>query len=750
MQLEVWKDVLIIRGVPVDWLPFSERIKYNGKFKAHICSLSFQNLTYLSNILGQNIKPFFKKGYNKVEGLKQAYHDYKTSICNVNTVKTCKNLPYYPFKVPPLGDYQHRGVWFLMENPTAPLFADCGCLAGDTKIRFRRAGANCCMTIRDLYKSQEKTGSIHLRRGKTHTIEIKSFKEDVIGYHNAVTVLKKGNKKVVELLLENKSSIKATPDHEFLTREGWRRLDKLIPEQDFVMISADVKNKVLKVTDVKPAFSKVVSIKPAGHEDTYDLVCEDPYRNFVANGMVVHNCGKTYMTIVSTELQIKEGIIPSGGTLVCGKLATLETGWMDDIRKFSDLKASLVYSHSSYKRKEKLLKALDEPADIYITNHDTVRTIKDALVAKRFKKIIVDESTILKSYRGDGLSGGAFAKALCEVANESTHRVIMSGTPAPNGPEDLWGQFKFLDQWGFIFEPTYRDFKTKYMIEEEFGTYNTFTTFTFDGEQLPELKKKISEVAYQIRIRDHLLELPERTIQKRVVRMSPAQQGHYDAMHELLSTVIHDELVSVDEILARIIKLRQITGGFLIDQEGKAHPIEGATKIDALDDLLEEIGIFAKQPEKVVIYAQYRWEIETIETRYKDYGAVSVYGGNSSKKNLESIKRFIDDRDVRIIVLHPRSAAHGVTFTVSHYMVFYSISYSAEENYQCIKRIERAGQNHPMFVYYLLAEHSSYKERTLPTIDFAIYSVIIEKEKNQAVLIDQSKVNRSILKTYKN
>lgn len=38
---------------------------------------------------------------------------------------------------------------------------------------------------------------------------------------------------------------------------------------------------------------KIDSIEFVGQKRVYDIVCKDPYRNFVAGGVVVHNCGKS-------------------------------------------------------------------------------------------------------------------------------------------------------------------------------------------------------------------------------------------------------------------------------------------------------------------------------------------------------------------------------------------------------------------------------------------------------------------------
>jgi SNF2 family DNA or RNA helicase len=218
---------------------------------------------------------------------------------------------------------------------------------------------------------------------------------------------------------------------------------------------------------------------------------------------------------------------------------------------------------------------------------------------------------------------------------------------------------------------------------------------------------------------------------ERLVTMTEEQSVHYRELQDLLSTEIDGSLVSVQISLSKLGKLRQVTGGFLIDAAEEAHALPENPKVEMLDQLLnEEIS----PDHKVVIYCQFRWEIEMLAERYKDHGVGVVYGGGGTR-NLENIKRFIEDPSMRLCILHPKSAAHGITFVCAHYMIFYSISYSAEDNYQCIARIERAGQKHPMFVYYLLAKD---------TIDEDIYQVLARKQANQAELIDQTQADEEL------
>lgn len=456
--------------------------------------------------------------------------------------------------------------------------------------------------------------------------------------------------------------------------------------------------------------------------------------------------GKTYMVLTSTQQQINEGIIPRGKTLICGKLATLKNGWQQDALKFTDLKVSILWESSSYKRKEKLLKKLEEEADVYIINHEGLVVLKQELIEKNFKKIVVDESTVLKSLsttfvtKGKEPKGGSIGRALMEIAHSADWRVIMSGTPAPNSFEDLWGQFHFLDPKGFILEAKKADFKNTYMDQITLGKG--------DDPKLPKkwiykegssdaVSNLIRPLAFRARMKDHLKDMPSLTRIVRSLPMSNEQRTHYSEMEEYLETIINDETISVKNRLTELMKLRQITAGFIRDKDHNDHAIKGNPKLDMLDSLLrDEIAL----EDKVIIFAQYRWEIETIRDRYKDLGVSTVYGGNTSAESQNNISSFIHNPSTKIIILHPKSGAHGITLVVSHYMIFYSLSDSNEEYYQAVKRIERNGQKHPMFVYHLLCDES---------VDHDIYNTIVTKQKNQEELIDQESININLIKGWR-
>jgi hypothetical protein len=829
-EIQQRPDILLIGLELANKKNLSEYFMWSNKHQVFQGQLSVQNILRLKEVFGQ--LPVKGPRYH-LERLWGEYQEFKRTETSAQRIKDglVEDIQY---KMPPLAEYQHIGVNLLVHSKRVPLFADCGCLAGDTEIKYSKRGSSSrAVTIAKLYKNQEQKRKNRVPGEKT---KVQAFNGKKIILHPIVKVVESGVKKVFELKLSCGRKIKATSDHEILTKKGFVQLGALTLK-DEVMVDEfvrhlnkeeEVRANLLKYSDkgiaigrrhpyasteyshdgtkhyylieshraiyeahkngmtlpefiervnsgiigglffinskkhrihhingdhcdnspenltLIPqeergflAYSRVVSVTPMGKEMTYDIVCEDPHRNFVANGIVVHNCGKTYMALVSTQEQFRRGLVKPGKVLVAGKLLTLETGWARDCEKFTHMKAEVLWEPGSgAKRREKILQKMKSSADIFVINHDGLRGFEAELVAMNFEKIIVDESTILKSFHGThgGFKGGKFGKALLSVAHNAPWRVIMSGTPAPNSTQDLWGQMHFLDPDGFMLEKNIHDFHSSFMHKITYGkSLNSPISWVDTKSGKENVAEAIRPLTYRVRIRDHIKDLPDKTIIERTFKMEGEQLEHYNSMEERLFTEIHDENITVDQKITLIGKLRQITGGFIIDSQEVPHAFETCAKLDMLEELLlEEIGISEK---KVIVYAQYRWEVEAIKKRFEKYEPLTAYGGNTGAKNLENVKAFIDEEDKKLIILHPKSAAHGITFTCAHYMVWYSCSHSAEDNYQGVARIERAGQKNPMFIYYLLAADS---------VDTDIFATIVEKTKNQADVIDDDNAAKGI------
>lgn len=87
----------------------------------------------------------------------------------------------------------------------------------------------------------------------------------------------------------------------------------------------------------------------------------------------------------------------------------------------------------------KRIRALNTPADLYIINRENVVWLVDYYRnAWPFDMVIVDESSSFKSH-----SAKRF-KALASVGDKIERMVELTGTPSPNGLNDLWSQVYLL------------------------------------------------------------------------------------------------------------------------------------------------------------------------------------------------------------------------------------------------------------------------------------------------------------------
>lgn len=78
----------------------------------------------------------------------------------------------------------------------------------------------------------------------------------------------------------------------------------------------------------KPTKVDIISIEQYGHEDVYDVVCADPHHNFVANGVVVHNCG-----LGKTVVALHVAAVMAVPTLIVVNNTNLMGQWQKEIER---------------------------------------------------------------------------------------------------------------------------------------------------------------------------------------------------------------------------------------------------------------------------------------------------------------------------------------------------------------------------------------------------------------------------------
>jgi replicative DNA helicase len=114
----------------------------------------------------------------------------------------------------------------------------------------------------------------------------------LLQWNTVKNVTYSGQRMVFELLTITGRRIKATSDHKFMTHTGYVELQDLT-SSSHVLCQCNTQT----FSGYPTVFEKVFSIEPVGIEDTYDMECSLPYSNFVANNFIVHNSGKSFVSL---------------------------------------------------------------------------------------------------------------------------------------------------------------------------------------------------------------------------------------------------------------------------------------------------------------------------------------------------------------------------------------------------------------------------------------------------------------------
>lgn len=188
----------------------------------------------------------------------------------------------YVFKTTPF-QHQLEGVEYGLNHNKFLLGDEQGCIAGDMTVSF------CVGTFFHTSKLSDFYAFYNQCLTKDQ-VKVKCYMDGNIGYHRLTNVLFSGKKSVYKILLLNGDYVLATGDHEILTTDGYVQAMHLT-------------NSHLVVTS--STTSPVIDVSYIGIKPTYDIKMLDPYHNFVANDIVVHNCGKALA--LNTKVYTPEG-----------------------------------------------------------------------------------------------------------------------------------------------------------------------------------------------------------------------------------------------------------------------------------------------------------------------------------------------------------------------------------------------------------------------------------------------------------
>lgn len=313
-------------------------------------------------------------------------------------------------------------------------------------------------------------------------------------------------------------------------------------------------------------------------------------------------------------------------------------------------------------------------------------------------------------------------KAAKKVSAKSTHRYAISGTPAPNGPLDFLGAMTLLDP-SILGTESKTAFTARYAITQPVGTGMGRQVVGY--QNLADLNQRVASVSDR-RTKDECLDLPPKIYQTRHCQLEGEQARIYAELRKhavaRLTKAKDDNLLTAKNILTEQLRLLQIVGGFVPDEEGKIHALKTNIKLELLDEVLEELG---SQP--VVIWCAFLEELRAVVELLSNQGrsVTSFSGENNDKERRDSVHWF-QSGHVDTFVATASAGGTGITLTRASVEVFYSRTYNLEHWLQAQDRLHRVGQTKSVQVISLVARG---------TVDEKIERALAEKESLQELVM---------------
>ena len=406
--------------------------------------------------------------------------------------------------------------------------------------------------------------------------------------------------------------------------------------------------------------------------ERFGILPSETHSNGVALLMEM-GCGKTITSIAIVGILYQYRHIRR--ILITAPLSILSV-WEQEFARFAAFPYQLtILKGSSTQKKEQLSKLHGDGLQIAVVNYESAWRLEKELLAFDADLIIADEAHKIKENRT------AQSKAMHHLGDKSRYKLLLTGTLITNKELDVFSQYRFLNKE--IFGTSFYAFRSRYFDMCGYGNHIP----VFRKQMMDEFLQKLHSVAYRV-TKAECLDLPQITEEIRTVELEPKAMKLYKQLEKESFAELAGSEISAVNVLTKMLRLSQMTGGYLTDDAGSITSVSTA-KLDALSDILDTMLAEGK---KLVIMARFVPELNDIQKllEQKQIGYASVRGGISDRA--EEIRRFQEDADCKVFVGQIAAAGLGITLTAASTMVFYSLDYSMSNFEQAKARIHRVSQ----------------------------------------------------------
>lgn len=334
----------------------------------------------------------------------------------------------------------------------------------------------------------------------------------------------------------------------------------------------------------------------------------------------------------------------------------------------------------------KRIRALNTPADLYIINRENVVWLTDYYRNDwPFDMVVIDESSSFKSHKAKRF------KALAALGSHIDRMVELTGTPSPNGLDDLWAQVYLLDS-GERLGKRYTQFRERYFQPDKRGADGMVYSYQAKPGSEQSILDRISDICISMKAEDYL-QLPDITYHEIPVELDAKSEKAYRELERsmVLQLPAEEEEISVTSAAALSNKLLQLANGALYDDDGQVHEVHRC-KIEAFLELVESL-----RGKPALVFYNYRHDRERILKALSGSGLrVRELKGPQDEDDWNSGK-------IDILLAHPASSAYGLNLQQGgNHVIWFGLTWNYELYTQANKRLHRQGQQEKVIIHHLV------------------------------------------------
>lgn len=431
------------------------------------------------------------------------------------------------------------------------------------------------------------------------------------------------------------------------------------------------------------------------------------YHNLIIDFVLEHDrcaiwasmgAGKTGAVLTVIDRQLIMG--DERPKLVLAPLLVAKTTWEDEALKWEHTRGIRVVPIVGNELERR--RAMATKAEVYTTNYENIPWLVEYWGDRwPYETVIADESTKLKSFRLK--QGSIRAQALAKVAHSKVRNFIeLTGTPAPNGLRDLWGQVWMLDA-GKRLGRTYTAFEKRWFHTTRFGDYPVPVLMDHSEK---EIHTSLKDICLTINAADWV-DLKEPIVVNKYVQLPNRAMELYKQMEDEFFIELEGHGIEAATAAVKSGKLLQLANGAIYldpatidDNDPRAVKFKEVHdgKLQALESIINEASGMP-----VLVATNFRSDQERLTKAFPKGRVLTSANGHVLMPLWNAGK-------IPLMFTHPASAGHGLNLQDGgNILVFFGLGWNLEHRLQVIERIGpmrqlQSGYNRPVFIYNIIAQ----------------------------------------------